>query len=67
MLDNCKFKNVNEVISLNWDIDGGDAIAFELIKDDGETLYLHLFNYHNGYYSHSVKYGTKDNTIETSL
>ena len=32
--------------------DSGGCIAFTLINDSGEKLYLHLFNYHNGYYAH---------------
>lgn len=34
--------------------DAGDCytVAFKLVNSSGEILYLHLFNEHNGYYSH---------------
>ena len=28
------------------------TVAFKLVNSSGEILYLHLFNEHNGYYSH---------------
>jgi len=37
--------------------DEGLSITFRLISDDGEEdLYLHLWNYHNGYYGHGFNF-----------
>lgn len=33
----------------------GDDIAFKCINEEGDVCYLHLYNYHNGYYSHGWK------------
>ena len=32
--------------------DEGGTVAFRMINDSGDVKYLHLFNSHNGYYSH---------------
>ena len=36
------------------ELDKGDyyIVVFKLVNSSGEVLYLHLFNEHNGYYSH---------------
>ena len=33
-----------------------NIVTFKLISVTGEPLYLHLFNVHNGYYSHGFTY-----------
>lgn len=40
------------------ELDEGEMVAFRLVSGD-EEKYLHLFNSHNGYYSHgfTVKHG----------
>lgn len=42
------------------DLDAGDAVRFTLIPEhrDKPTLYLYLFNCHNGYYAHSFEFGS---------
>lgn len=30
----------------------GDAITFKMIDEEGNAMYLNLYNEHNGYYSH---------------
>lgn len=37
------------------DLDGGGIAIFKLISDNGEDLYLHIFNSHNGYYGHGFE------------
>lgn len=34
------------------DLDEGGMVAFKLVADGKPDLYLHLYNSHNGYYSH---------------
>jgi len=42
---------------LQYSYDNGGAITFRLISDEGdEDLYLHLWNHHNGYYSHGFNF-----------
>ncbi len=45
------------------DYDGGGSIVFKLVAKDKPDLYLHLYNYHNGYYSHGLK--AKHNDVVT--
>lgn len=45
----------------NYDFD--EAVVFRLVNDNGGVAHLHLYNSHNGYYSHgweSVLDGVKD-------
>lgn len=39
--------------------DQGGVVIFRLIKDGAEK-FLHLFNCHNGYYSHGFRFGKGD-------
>lgn len=39
-----------EISSDGYDFDG--FVAFKCINDEGDVRYLHLYNHHNGYYSH---------------
>lgn len=43
-----------DVTSEPIECDMGDCyvVAFKLVNSSDEVLYLHLFNEHNGYYSH---------------
>lgn len=34
-----------------------EEAVFRLFNESGATLYLHLFNHHNGYYSHGFEMG----------
>lgn len=36
----------------------GTAVAFRLVSSGKPDLYLTLYNYHNGYYSHGFQFGT---------
>ena len=40
--------------------DGGGVVIFKLVSAKGPDLYLHLYNNHNGYYSHGFEFGDKD-------
>lgn len=35
--------------------DGGGMIRFKLVAESKPNLYLHIFNSHNGYYSHGFE------------
>lgn len=37
------------------DLKDGGMVIFKLDNEDGESIYLHLFNAHNGYYGHGFK------------
>lgn len=37
------------------DLDDGGQVCFRLTKDGSDDLYLHLYNSHNGYYSHGFE------------
>lgn len=42
-----------EVVSK--DVDEGGMVRFKLVSSDKPDLFLHLFNHHNGYYSHGFE------------
>lgn len=45
-------------------INGSETVAFKLLKrKNGAPKYLHLFNHHNGYYSHGFDMTINDKTI----
>lgn len=47
--------------------DDGDetgVVIFKLKKDKESDLYLHLFNVHNGYYSHGFEFSTNEVIIK---
>jgi hypothetical protein len=53
---NVKFKNV-EIESLGYlGIEFGNMIRFKLISEGKKNLYLHIYNIHNGYYSHGFEF-----------
>lgn len=37
------------------DLDAGGQVVFKLIAESKPDLYLHLYNCHNGYYSHGFE------------
>lgn len=37
---------------LGTDEKEGNAVVFKLVKTEGPSIYLVLYNYHNGYYGH---------------
>jgi hypothetical protein len=44
-------------------LDDGGMVRFKLTKPESPDLYLHLYNVHNGYYSHGFEFTDKnDNT-----
>ena len=52
-LDGFFFDTTTEPIEIcndSYDVDG--IVAFKCINDEGDVRYLHLYNHHNGYYSH---------------
>jgi len=38
------------------DLDGGGIVIFKLIAPKQKNLYLHIYNSHNGYYSHGFEF-----------
>lgn len=36
------------------DLDAGDMVLFKLVSPKAPDLYLHIYNAHNGYYSHGL-------------
>lgn len=51
-LEGYYFDTQVEPIDVNGDFDSGGCVAFRCVNDNNEVRYLHLFNDHNGYYSH---------------
>lgn len=45
------------------DLDEGGQVAFRMIAEGKPDLYLHLYNAHNGYYSHGFEFQNGDETI----
>tara|TARA_Y100000593_G_C4221492_1_gene292107 strand:- start:330 stop:704 length:375 start_codon:yes stop_codon:yes gene_type:complete len=45
-----------EEVSNGREFDGGGMVIFRITKD-GSEKFLHLFNCHNGYYSHGFTFG----------
>ena len=43
--------------------EGGALKIFRIHKGDKE-LFIHIYNYHNGYYSHGFQFKDKDSIIE---
>ncbi|MHA1738166.1 MAG: DUF7448 domain-containing protein [Candidatus Heimdallarchaeota archaeon] len=46
-----KFDDYGDIINI---------VIFKLVNEDFDELYLHLFNCHNGYYSHGFEYKDAD-------
>jgi len=45
--------------------DSGDIIAFKVVNEtEGVFKYIHIFNSHNGYYSHGFEYKDGGDIIE---
>ena len=44
--------------------DQDDRVVFRLVNGDNE-LFLHLYNVHNGYYSHGFEFKNGEETIQT--
>ena len=47
--------DVNFFKELESNVDEGGYAVFKLIKYNCDDLYLHLYNHHNGYYSHGFE------------
>ena len=54
---------IDYVISPHLD-EGGAQVAFKIIADSKPDLYIHLYNSHNGYYSHGFEFGDGDKIIK---
>jgi hypothetical protein len=48
----------------NNELDSGRMVAFRMVHKDKEDLFLHIFNSHNGYYSHGFEFKNGDEVIE---
>ena len=48
------------------DVNEGGMVRFRLVRRDAPWLdvYLHIFNSHNGYYSHGFTFTAQDKTIQ---
>lgn len=52
--------------SRNAELDEGSIVVFRMIKGD-EERFLHLFNSHNGYYSHGFDFTQADQVLKQGL
>lgn len=43
--------------------DGGGAASFRLVSETGRDLFLTIFNFHNGYYSHGFEMTVGDESL----
>lgn len=46
------------------DLDSGGQVAFRLVASGKPDLYLHIYNSHNGYYSHGFEFKNGDTVID---
>jgi len=46
------------------DFDSGGMVAFRMTHADKKDLFLHVFNCHNGYYSHGFEFKNGDELIK---
>jgi len=60
VFDTTYFKENSEI---QGDLDEGECVVFKLIKGNSE-LFLHLYNCHNGYYSHGFEMKIGDEIIK---
>lgn len=58
VFDVCFFKEVE-----SDSLDEGGQVVFKLVNESN-VLYLHLFNSHNGYYSHGFEFKNGDKIIK---
>jgi len=57
--------DVSEIIEYTDPRYGGNSIVvFKMICDNKDPLYLHLFNCHNGYYSHGFECTVRGETFK---
>ena len=42
----------NENITINDDFKDINIVIFKITNDEGDLKYIHLYNHHNGYYTH---------------
>ena len=47
----------------SYELDCGNQMAFELVRPDSPSLYLHVFNAHNGWYGHDLLMKDGDVTL----
>lgn len=63
-LTNYKFDINFFVESSEGEYDELNIAIFRLINNKGSTLFLHLFNCHNGYYSHGFEFKNNNEIIK---
>ena len=44
-------------------LDAGSMVRFRMFNKDGHSLYLHVFNAHNGYYAHGFQAGYDERAV----
>ena len=47
-----------------YSLDSGGIVIFRLVNNKGEEKFLHIFNAHNGYYSHGFEFKHNDTVIK---
>ena len=57
------FKEITE----RDDLHDGAMAVFKLVSSSKEDLYLHLYNIHNGYYSHGFEVKVKGETVRDGI
>jgi len=58
-------KEYFETVQVGGEFDGGGMVRFRLVAEDKPDLYLHLYNIHNGYYSHGFEFKINDTVIQS--
>lgn len=67
----CMFKNnadvmkslENYIFDPSYMDDDGDVAVFKLLGPEGNEVFLHLYNYHNGYYGHGFSFNIGPNGL----
>lgn len=50
-------------IKCDTELEDGSMVIFRLVCKDSDDLYLHLYNCHNGYYSHGFEFKKGDKIL----
>ena len=53
-----------DVSPKNYDFDGGGCVAFRIVNGE-EEKFIHIFNSHNGYYSHGFTFTNDETEVES--
>jgi hypothetical protein len=50
-------------INMNGSLDEGECAVFRIVKEYGKEKFIHIFNSHNGYYSHGFEFKNGEEVI----